>query len=78
LSAITRYLERKIDEHSIVGLEPKILNKPKSKPKKKFRGLQGKSYGKPTEKNLGAKKASNKKYYQDSNRRKGSVKQNAK
>lgn len=45
LSAITRYLERKIDEHSIPGLEPKLTAKPKSKPGKKFRGKPGKSHG---------------------------------
>ena len=46
LSAITRYLERKIDEHRIEGMEPKITSKPKTKPSKKFRGNPSKGYGK--------------------------------
>ena len=34
LTAPTRYLERKIEEHRIAGLEPKITSKPKTKPGK--------------------------------------------
>ncbi len=41
LTAPTRYLERKIEEHRIAGLEPKITSKPKTKPGKKFRGAPG-------------------------------------
>ena len=62
LSAITRYLERKIEEHRIAGLEPKITSKPKTKPGKKFRGAPGKNYGngKPGEKKFDGKRGGKK------------------
>ena len=58
LTAPTRYLERKIEEHRIAGLEPKITSKPKpkSKPGKKFRGAPGKNYGKADGKKFDGKR----------------------
>ena len=62
LTAPTRYLERKIEEHRIAGLEPKITSKPKTKPGKKFRGAPGKNYGngKPGEKKFDGKRGGKK------------------
>jgi len=62
LTAPTRYLERKIEEHRIAGLEPKITSKPKTKPGKKFRGAPGKSYGKADGKKFDGKRGSKKTY----------------
>ncbi|MDO4435776.1 MAG: DEAD/DEAH box helicase [Cardiobacteriaceae bacterium] len=45
LSSIRRYLQRDIEEHQIAGLEPQILAKPKTKPKKKMRGNPRKEWG---------------------------------
>ena len=60
LTAPTRYLERKIEEHRIAGLEPKITSKPKTKPGKKFRGAPGKSYGKADGKKFDGKRSGKK------------------
>ena len=60
LTAPTRYLERKIEEHRIAGLEPKITSKPKTKLGKKFRGAPGKSYGKADGKKFDGKRGGKK------------------